>query len=39
MGDRVLDASYLMIATIVGRRVQEIVTVPIDPERVADFWR
>lgn len=38
MGDRVLDASYLMIATIIGRRVQEIITVPIDPERVAEFW-
>ena len=38
MGDRNLDASYLLIATIVSRRVQEIITVPLDPERVAEFW-
>lgn len=38
LGDRVLDASYLLIATIVSRRIQEIVTVPLDPERVAEFW-
>lgn len=38
LGDRTLDASYLLIATIVSRRIQEIVTVPLDPERVAEFW-
>jgi ketosteroid isomerase-like protein len=38
LGDRVLDASFLLIATIVSRRIQEIVTVPLDPERVAEFW-
>jgi len=38
LGDRTLDASYLLIATVVSRRIQEIVTVPLDPERVAEFW-
>lgn len=39
MGDRSLDASFIFIATIIDRRIQEVVTVPIDPERVEDFWR
>ncbi|MFO0690728.1 MAG: nuclear transport factor 2 family protein [Myxococcota bacterium] len=38
LGDRVLDASYLLIASIAAGRIQEIVSVPIDPERVAAFW-
>lgn len=38
MGDRELDASYLLVATIIGRRIQEVMTVPIDADRVADFW-
>ena len=38
LGDRTLDASYLLIATVVSRRIQEIVTVPLDPDRVAEFW-
>lgn len=38
MDGRVLDASYLLIASICAGRIQEIVTVPIDPERVAEFW-
>lgn len=38
LGDRVLDASYLLIASIAAGRIQEIVSVPIDPERVAGFW-
>lgn len=37
-GDRSLDASFLLIATIIDRRIQEVVTVPIDPERVEEFW-
>ena len=38
LGDRSLDASFLLIATIIDRRIQEVVTVPIDPERVEEFW-
>jgi ketosteroid isomerase-like protein len=38
MGERALDASFLFIATIVDRRIQEVVTVPIDPDRVEEFW-
>ncbi|HPG24494.1 MAG: nuclear transport factor 2 family protein [Spirochaetaceae bacterium] len=37
-GDRTLDATYLMIVTIAGRRIREVVTVPIDAERAAAFW-
>ena len=39
MGDRRLDASFLLIARIVDRRIHEVMTVPIEPERVAEFWR
>lgn len=38
MGDRVLEAGFLLVATIASGRVQEITTVPLDPERVAEFW-
>ena len=38
MGDRILDASYLLVASIAAGRIQEIVSVPIDPERLAEFW-
>jgi ketosteroid isomerase-like protein len=37
VGDRVLDADFLVIAEIISRRIQTITTVPIDPDRVADF--
>ena len=39
MGDRRLDASFLLIAKIVDRRIREVMTVPIEPERFAEFWR
>ena len=39
IGDRELDASFVVIAKIAGRRVQEVMTVPMDPERVSEFWR
>ena len=38
MGDRVLDARFLTIATIASRRIQEVLSIPIDPDRVAEFW-
>ena len=38
VGERALDASFLFIATIVDRRIQEVVTVPMDPDRVQEFW-
>ena len=38
IGDRVLDADYLIIANIIGRRIQEITSVPVDPDRAAEFW-
>ena len=38
IGDRVLDADFLVIADILSRRIQSITSVPIDPERVAEFW-
>jgi ketosteroid isomerase-like protein len=39
MGERQLDSSFLLIAKVVDRRIQEIITVPIDPERVSEFWQ
>lgn len=38
VGERVLDADFLVIADINSRRIQEITTVPIDIDRVAEFW-
>jgi ketosteroid isomerase-like protein len=38
MGDRELDAGYLVIASIIDRRIQSVTTVPIDSDRVQDFW-
>ena len=32
-----LDAGFLLIATIVDRRIQRLVTVPVDEARVEDF--
>ncbi len=38
MGERTLDANYIMLARLVGRRVHEVITVPVDADRVAAFW-
>ena len=38
IGERVLDADFLVIAEIIGRRIQSITSVPIDPDGVAAFW-
>ena len=38
IGDRVLDADFLIITEITNRRIQSITSVPIDPDRVAEFW-
>ena len=39
MGNRELDAGYLVIASIIDRRIQSVTTVPIDADRVQDFWK
>ena len=36
--DRSLDARFLMVASIVDRRVQHVMTVQIDADRFAEFW-
>ena len=36
--DDVLDASYMVMAQIVSRKIQEVVTFPIDADSVAEFW-
>jgi hypothetical protein len=38
IGDRILDADFLVIADIFSRRIQSITSVPIDPDRLAEFW-
>ena len=38
IGDRVLDADYLIIAKIMGRRIHEITSVPVDADGAAEFW-
>lgn len=37
IGERVLDMDFLVIADIIGRRIQSITSVPIDPDRIASF--
>lgn len=37
-GDDELDAGVLLIATIVDRRIQRMVTVPVDAARFEAFW-
>ena len=36
-GDRVLEADFLVIAEIISRRIQTITSIPIDPDRMAEF--
>ena len=36
--DRTLDEEFVMLARLVGRRVHEVITAPIDAERVSEFW-
>lgn len=38
MGDRILETGYLLVASIAAGRIQEILSVPIDPERLVEFW-
>jgi ketosteroid isomerase-like protein len=38
-GKRVLEADFLVIAEIIDRRIQKITSVPIDADRVAEFWK
>jgi ketosteroid isomerase-like protein len=38
IGNRVLDADYLIIAKIIGRRIQEITSIPVDPDCATEFW-
>ncbi len=37
--DRTLDESFVLLARIVGRRVHEVISIPFDAERVAEFWK
>jgi len=37
LGDRVLEADFLVIAEIICRRIQTITSIPIDPDRMAEF--
>ncbi|MFK7895031.1 MAG: nuclear transport factor 2 family protein [Myxococcota bacterium] len=39
VGEDVLNASYLLMAQIVSRKVQAVVTVPVDADIVARFWK
>ncbi len=38
VGDRVLDVDFLVITDILNGRMQTITSVPIDPDRLAEFW-
>jgi ketosteroid isomerase-like protein len=36
---RHLDTNFVLLARIVGRRVEEVITIPIDAEHIEDFWK
>ena len=36
---RTLDSSFVVLARIAGRRVHEVITTPVDADRVEAFWR
>ncbi len=38
LGGREFDSSYILLARVAGRRIQEIVAVPVEADRVAAFW-
>jgi len=38
LGERVLEADYLVIAEITSRRIQNITSIPLDPDRAAELW-
>ena len=38
LDDRTIDADFVVIAEILGRRIQKITTVPMDPDRVTELW-
>jgi len=35
---RNLDTNFVLLARLLGRRVHEVITIPIDADHVADFW-
>lgn len=37
--DRVLDADFVILLEMQGRRIQTMTSIPVDADRVADFWR
>jgi len=38
-GGRTLDARFVLICRIAHRRVQEVISLPLTAERVAEFWQ
>ena len=38
-GDKMMQARHLLVARIIDRRIQSVTTVPIDPDRVEEFWQ
>jgi hypothetical protein len=38
-GEQVLDADYVIVANIIGQRIQTVTSVPVDPENATEFWQ
>lgn len=36
---RPLDVRFVLLARIAGRRVHEVITIPLDADRIEAFWR
>lgn len=39
LGGRTLDTQFVLICRVAHRRVQEIISLPLTPDRVAEFWQ
>ena len=37
--DRVLDADFVVLLEMAGRKIQKITSIPVDADRVKEFWR
>lgn len=36
---KTLDTDYVLLARLAGRRVHEVITIPLEADRVAAFWQ
>jgi ketosteroid isomerase-like protein len=37
-GEHAFESSFILLARIAGRRIHEVITAPVDADRLAAFW-